>query len=90
MADLFSIWIWLKQSMGIAMRKVQGIAKQSQERVSDSSVPHSPMLRCKSLGIFPLALGQRKRGLGTQAVTAEHSTHIQADHMRRGSRQGVL
>ena len=47
--------------MGIAMRKVQSIAKQSQERVSDSSVPHSPMLGCKSSGISRLALGERKK-----------------------------
>lgn len=65
--------------MGIAMRKVQGIAKQSQERVSDSSVPHSRKLGYKSLGMFPLALEQRRHGLGTQTGTVQHSIHIQAD-----------
>lgn len=74
--------------MGIAMREVQGIAKPSQGRVPDSSVPHSPLQECKSPGIFPLALGQRKSALVTQAGTAQHSVHRQIA-MHRKYRQGL-
>lgn len=49
--------------MGIAMRKVQVIGKQSLKRVSESSVHHRPILGCNSSGIFPLVLWQRKEYL---------------------------
>lgn len=78
MADLFSIWTYLKQSMSIAMHKVQVTGKQSQETSSGCPVPHSHMPK------------SREKISGTQAGRAQYSLHSERSSQRGDGERSAL